>query len=264
MLDATQRAAFVRCGFITVAKAVNRRDVTRMKRRLWRFLQNERGIAEHRRESWPKEARPTGLQKLSRTGAFAEMLSPLVRTAVDDLLGAGTAEESRHRPVPLVVFPETHAWRVPGGRHTWHVDAPVEEKGCVALRAFLLLDAVDRHTGPTLAVAGSARLARRIVTERGSTAVPSRRLAKVLAKAEPWIRDLVIESGNGDRERFLRWGTSLDRLPLRVVPLVGEAGDVVLMDLATLHSKSANASHLPRLVVGQTFWAVQEKISSGR
>ncbi|MYD98686.1 MAG: hypothetical protein F4X98_15055 [Gammaproteobacteria bacterium] len=254
MLDPTQRRLFTKFGFVRLKQAVDSARVAGMRRSLWQFLTSERGIFEGRRETWPQETRPTGFQKLSRSDAFAAMLSPVVRAAVDDVLGPGTAEGSGHRAVPLVVFPEDNPWCVPGGSHTWHVDAPVHGERCTAVRAFLLLDDVENHRGPTLVVAGSACLARSLVTFAGSGQVSSRRLGKVLSTAEPWIRDLMVEPESGTRDRFLSCGASSEGLPLRVMPFVGKAGDVVLMDLASLHSKSANATRRPRLVVGQTFW----------
>lgn len=249
MLSACERSEFEERGVLRVAQAVEPERVARMRDRLWEFMERVHGLARDDPSTWEAGGRPTGFQQLVRSDAFAEMASPRLCAAADDLLGDGASRLSNHWGPPLPAFPQPGPWRVP--HEGWHMDVPAAGSRCWGLRAFLLLDRLETRGGATVVAAGSQRVARRVAREAGRR-LKSSETRKRLAETEPWIRDLFRDSDPREREqRFLREGKATDGTPLEVVELTGEAGDVVLMDLCALHAVSANVQTVPRLVIGQ-------------
>ena len=132
------------------------------------------------------------------------------------------------------------------------MDVPARGSRYSGLRAFLLLDHVESRGGAIVVATGSQRVARRVAREAGDQPMKSGKTKRLLAKTEPWIRDLFTENDPTVREqRFLQEGKASDGTPLQVVELTGDAGDVILMDLCALHSISANVRSTPRLMIGQ-------------
>lgn len=258
MLSASQRTQFEETGVLRLEQAVEPEAVARMRDRLWKFIEAVHGFVRHDPATWEPGGRPTGFQKLVRSDAFAEMGSARLRAATEELLGPNAARAANHWGQPLPAFPEPGPWCVP--HDSWHMDLPASgsDDRCSGFRAFLLLDRLESQGGATLVVTGSQRVARRAAREAGER-MKSGKAKKVLASREPWIRDLFTPSD--DRERFLEAGKASDGTPLRVVELVGEAGDAILMDLCALHTVAPNVRPTPRLMIGQGLYReIQETV----
>ncbi len=250
MLSASQRSEFEETGVLRLERAVEVEPVEQMRDRLWEFMARVHGLVRDDPATWPPGERPTGFQKLVRSDAFAPMASPILCAAADELLGAGAAQGPNHWGPPLPAFPEPGPWTVP--HDGWHMDVPAGGSRYLGLRAFLLLDRVESRGGATFMVIGSQRVAHRVAREVGDQPMSSGKTRKLLAKTEPWIRDLFTESDPTEREqRFLREGKASDGTSLQVFELTGYAGDVILMDLCALHSISPNVRSTPRLMIGQ-------------
>jgi Phytanoyl-CoA dioxygenase (PhyH) len=135
----------------------------------------------------------------------------------------------------------------------WHVDEPTppgQVPGNVLL-AFALLDRVEPGGGATVALAGSHRRLAALADDLATLVTTDIALAE-LARVEPWFADL-IHTGDLDRAHpCLRAGCVSDRIPLHVVELTGEPGDILLMDPRCLHTTSANVSARPRLLMRMT------------
>lgn len=86
------------------------------------------GIRRDDPATWMVE-QPTGFQSRTRSGAFAEMASPALRGALDEMLGAWKAP--RRWGTPIVRFPSGGpAWRSGrrGPRDTWMPPAEVADR----------------------------------------------------------------------------------------------------------------------------------------
>jgi hypothetical protein len=258
VLSPAQCSEFEETGVLRLEQAVEPAAIGEMRDSLWEFMARVHGLARDDPTTWSDGDRPTGFQKLVGSDAFAKMASPTLCAAADELLGPGASRTPKHWGPPLPAFPDASPWRVP--HQNWHMDVPaLPGRRCWGLRAFVLLDRIEPRGGGTLVATGSQRVARRIAHEAGQR-MKSAEAKRVLRETEPWIRDLLGdcegEGETGERERFLTEGRASDATPLRVVELVGDAGDLVLMDLCSLHSVSTNTRATPRLMVGQGLYRV--------
>lgn len=126
----------------------------------------------------------------------------------------------------------------------WHVDVDrLPESGVTGVQFFTFLDTVEPGGGATVAVTGSHRLANDRI--RRSFADVKAELTR-----RPFFQDLFSQ----DRpEDTLGAAGQADGVDLQVVELVGEPGDVYLMDLRVLHSRSPNTRETARMMVTQRF-----------
>jgi ectoine hydroxylase-related dioxygenase (phytanoyl-CoA dioxygenase family) len=68
--------------------------------------------------------------------------------------------------------------------------------------------------------------------------------------AHPWLRGLWEPGHGGDRiQRYMHDGAVVDGVPLRVVELTGEPGDVVLMHSDCFHTPALNRRTEPRMMI---------------
>jgi hypothetical protein len=168
-----------------------------------------------------------------------------VRSLVEALL-EGQKPDRRIYPRPMSLFtvPQDGAWAMANG---WHTDAPRLASGrAPGVQMFTFLNTVGPRGGATMAIAGSHRL-----LEDGRF-LTAKRMRHELGR-EPYFRQLW-------RNEPLVWPAEAEypagaafNLPLRVVEMTGEPGDVWLMDLRTFHSASHNAADVPRVMITQRF-----------
>jgi ectoine hydroxylase-related dioxygenase (phytanoyl-CoA dioxygenase family) len=245
MLGEFERRGFVRLrGIFTVA------DAQHMRERIWKLLRDEYGVEQAEPRSWSVR-QPTGFQSLTRSGAFAAFASPRLVEALDELLGPDGWRAPKHWGSPLVTFPHRETrWDVPSRQ--WHLDFPARGRGrpLFAVRILAFLDGVEPRAGGTLVVEGSHQLVERFVG-RGARA-HSRDTRRAFMQMHPWFRDLCSESSDDRIQRFMHEGATVDGVALRVVELVGEAGDAFLMHPWQLHAPAPNCGTSPRLMLAHT------------
>jgi Phytanoyl-CoA dioxygenase (PhyH) len=104
--------------------------------------------------------------------------------------------------------------------------------------------------GGPVALAGSHRLVSPYLG--GGEAFRMGRVRASLA-AHPWLRGWWERESGDDGEdrtrRYLYEGAAVDGVPLRVMELTGEPGDVVLMHCDTFHAAAPNRSAEPRMML---------------
>ena len=245
MLTDDQRDEFQDRGLLRLPAAVHADDAERMRDRLWQHLQQHHGARPGRPDTWPAGA-VAHFQSLARNGAFDALASPLVRVAIDALLGPGTWQEPEQWGRPLVTFPGDARWRLPS--RGWHRDSS-DRPGDPALVVFGCLAPVEPRGGGTLAVTGSHRLA---APEGPYGGLRSAQVCARLAVDHPWFRDLLTPGAEPERtERLLGSRYVVDRSPLLIAELTGRTGDVVVMHPRLLHAVAPNALCMPRLMLLQ-------------
>ena len=103
-----------------------------------------------------------------------------------------------------------------------------------------------------IVVQGSPAIVRRFVGARPELRRKKMKVARqALMRSERWLAALSSDDDTGDRiERFMRSDHHIDDIPVpvRVVELTGEPGDVVLGHPWLLHAASPNCGDLPRLM----------------
>ncbi|MGW5361993.1 phytanoyl-CoA dioxygenase family protein [Actinopolymorpha pittospori] len=249
MLSTAQRQQFDRLGIVRLPQAIALPDVAAMCDQVWELLSGKHGIKRDDPTSWTV-GKPWHFQTLSRAGVFNAMGSSPVTTALDELLGAENWRRPKVWGRPLVTFPEVDAaWEVPFT--SWHTDGVGGEEDLHAVTAFAFLAPTAPGGGGTVVVTGSHHPVRQsIAASAADTPLHSSELKAQLASRHVWLRDLWTRDSAGDRtRRFLHDGAVVDGVPLRVVELTGDPGDVVLMNSRLLHAPAPNVLAVPRMML---------------
>ena len=134
-------------------------------------------------------------------------------------------------------------WEVP--RSIWHLDMPRSAIiGPPGPEMFTFLNRVEPKGGGTLVLAGSHRLLNDVeyLSSKG---------VKKKLKRHAYFQELTGKSGDDDRSRFMEDVGHIDDVPVQVVELTGDPGDVYFVDLRLLHSIGANTSDQPRMMIAQ-------------
>jgi hypothetical protein len=167
------------------------------------------------------------------------------RALLETLLEGQKADRRIYRrPMSLFTLPQAGAWTM---ANNWHTDAPrLASRRAPGVQLFTFLSPVGPRGGGTMAIAGSHRL-----LEDGRF-LTAKQMRHELGR-EPYFRQLW-------RSEPLVWPAEAEypagaafNLPLRVVEMTGEPGDVWLMDLRTFHTASHNAAEVPRVMITQRF-----------
>jgi len=212
--------------------------------RLWEFLADRYAIDRGDRSTWTVEA-PTGFQPVTHSGAFRAVGGDPVRTAPDTLFGACQWARPRWWGRPLVTFPVDGPWELPV--REWHMDFMPESAGRRPVQFFAFLDQVRVGGGGTLVLTGSHRLVAPFVG-RGEDFRMVR--VRTALAAHPWLHGLWEPGYDGDRiQRYMNDGTVIDGVPLRVVELTGDPGDVILMQCDSFHAAAPNRLTTPRMML---------------
>jgi hypothetical protein len=249
-LTSAELERFERDGYLVVRQAFALADALAMERQWWRELENTHGIRPGDRSSW-RQIRGD-LKAAKRDPLQARILTERVRGVLDDLLGPGAWPAPRDWGRPLVTFPEPGAWAVPTGLWHWdnacelHLDSPK------ALFVVSFIGPVAPHGGGTLVLSGSPRLLiqqeRRIPAgqRRGSIA----RARERFHRSHPWLMALTGQAPSpADRTAALMSReTAVDGVPLRVVELTGEPGDMVFCHPLIVHCVAPNRGARPRFM----------------
>jgi len=248
VLSTEQLRTFAETGVVTLPGAVASTAVAAMRARIWQRLGALYRIRQDDPGSW-HPARPSRFQTLTRSGAFAEMRTPALVDALDQLLGGHGWLEPTHWGPPLVSFPDADSWDVP--TKMWHLDdASAPARLPAAVRAFVFLTPVRASGGATVAVLGSYRVLGSLACEAGR-ALRSAEARSALATCDPWFAGLE-QGGVAERARiFMAAGACVRGVAVRVQELCGEPGDITLMRADTLHALGPHVLPEPRFVVAQ-------------
>lgn len=249
MVDLTELGArFAADGVARIAGAVAADDVAAMRayaiERLPAIAMVE--IAGARR---PAPGHELALWELGRAPVFAPLPLALGR-ALDAGFGPGVWAQVAGDlgGVAMPNLPATGA-RPEACGVAWHTDEAIAPDGAPGqtLLAYAFLARTPPGGGATVVVAGSHRRLAALAEARrapiGHVEAPA-----ALAEVEPWFAS-VVARGGADA------GCVSAGVPLALVELTGEPGDLVFLDARCLHTISANASPHPRLVMRLTCMA---------
>lgn len=237
---------FERDGYVVVRQAFPRADGLAMERQWWRELEEVHGIRRDDRTSWHQI---TGdLKAAKRDPLQARILTGRVRGVFDDLLGQSAWSRPRNWGRSLVTFPGPGAWEVP--TRGWHWDNPCELHldHLRALFVVSFIGSVEPQGGGTLILSGSPRLL--IEQERRIPAGQPRNLGARFHRSHPWLMALTgLAPSPADRiAAFMDTETIVDGVPLRVVELTGEPGDMIFCHPVMVHCVAPNRGAQPRFM----------------
>jgi hypothetical protein len=257
-LSRAQWTTFEATGVVRLPGLIPRVDALAMADRIWDFLARRDGVRRDAPETWTS-TRPAQFAPLSRAGAFGAMASPGVHTVLDEVFGADGWVRPKRWGLPLVTFPAPgRAWDVPHA--SWHLDLD----GAVApslptsyLRLFVLLADLEPRGGGAAYVSGSHRLSIDWARRRGGKPIRSAEARERLVREHPWFAALCSAGERDERvRRFMDAGATIDGVEVRVREMLGEAGDVILMHPATLHTAAPNGREVPRMMLVEGIAAV--------
>ena len=240
---------FRRDGFVVVREAFARADAAEMERRWWAELEAAHGIQRDDRSTWRQ---PRGdLKRAKRDPIQAKILTERVRGVLDDLLGKDEWPAPRDWGRTIATFPEPGAWDVP--THLWHWDnlGAWHRDKLHALFVVSFIGAVAPRGGGTLVLAGSPRLLLRqddalAPAERDDFVVRRERFHR----SHPWLEALTGKRASpADRvSAFMESEALVEGVPLRVVELTGEPGDMVFCHPLLVHCGAPNRGAWPRFM----------------
>ncbi len=150
------------------------------------------------------------------------------------------------------VIPDPGEWDVPTG--LWHWDSPVDLHSDV-LNALFVVSCVGEVVpggGGTLILAGSHRaLAQHeaALSPEDLMGKPERRRGQLYG-SHPWLAALasLTLSPPNRIAAFIEAGAEIRGIPLRVVELTGEPGDMVFCHPTIIHCVSPNCGAQPRMM----------------
>ena len=241
---------FERDGFVVVRHAFSRADGLAMQRRWWSELEDRHNIRPDDRSSWRQI--PGDLKAAKHDPVQAKILTERVRGVLDDLLGKAAWSPPKDWGRPIVTFPEPGAWEMP--TRFWHWDNPRELHLDYPTALFVVsfIGSVAPRSGGTLILSGSPRLL--IQQERQIPANQRRNLdagtRDRLYRCHPWLMALTGQAPSpADRiAAFMSSETIVEGVPLRVVELTGEPGDMVFCHPAMVHCPVPNRGARPRFM----------------
>ena len=182
------------------------------------------------------------LKNLAKASLFKTLITEEILDVARELVDGESVRPTAPQAQLLFTPPGAVEWQVP--HNVWHLDvARLGDLGPPGVQMFTFLDSVAPRAGGTLVVAGSHRL----LNDDG--VIGSKEVKRRL-KRQPYFRDLMDKTPS-DRNHFMTETRHVGDVPLRVVELTGEPGDVYFTDLRQLHSLGANTSSRPRLMVTQ-------------
>ena len=249
-------------GLLHLRNAIAEPQVSAMRENLWTELAKKYRFRPDAPETWG-EGQVFGLQYVGRAGGFADMMSPALCAALDALFVPDGWERPPRWGSPLVTFPfPGRRWELP--HQSWHLDIYGElglQRAFGEVTVFALLDSVCSEGGATLAVIGTHHLIRELSAD-GKTKIRSANGRRLLADAHPWLRDLWSgEFSQTRRQQFMEEGAVVRDVPVKVVEITGQSGDIVVMHSSILHTASLNCRTKPRLVLRQGVYRAKQMMS---
>ena len=257
MLSQEEKESFVKWGFVKIDALIPNEVVDPIREAVLDRLRRHGFWGE---EGWEAPADAEAEKKLRNTikeiSRSSKSLRPILTEQVlsyaRDLVSGDEVEMSPPITQFLFTAPRSYVmnhdgrwngkWEVP--RSIWHLDMPRSRSiGPPGPEMFTFLNKVEPKGGGTLILAGSHRLLNDVdyLSSKG---------VKRKLKRHAYFRELT-GKGDGDRARFLEEIGDIDNVPVKVVELTGDPGDVYFVDLRLLHSIGANTSDQPRMMIAQ-------------
>ena len=249
-LTASDIERFERDGYVVVRQAFSHADGLAMERQWWRELEDTHGIRPDDRSSW-RQIRGD-LKAAKRDPIQAKILTERVRGVFDDLLGKAAWSPPRDWGRSIVTFPELGAWEVPA--RLWHWDNPCELHldHPRALFVVSFIGPVAPRSGGTLILSGSPRL---LIRQERRIPASQRRGSGIgiwerFHRSHPWLMALTGHAPSpADRiAAFMDKETFIEDVPLRIVELTGEPGDMVFCHPVMVHCAAPNRGTRPRFM----------------
>ena len=249
-LSPTEIRRFHDDGYVVVRSAFFPDDARAMRDEWWAELAEVHGIARDDRSTWRNIL--GDLKRPKRSPLELKIATSRVRGVIDDLLGRGNWGTPADWGRALVTFPEVGDWDVPTEGWHWDSDGYWHRDALNALFVVSFIGSVTPGGGGTLVLSGSPRLLRR----HEATLTADQRLSPLRTRRDnfhrshPWLMALTGKAASPpDRiASFMNVETDVAGVPVRVVELTGEPGDMVFCHPTIVHCVSPNRGVEPRFM----------------
>lgn len=250
-LTAADHAHFEARGWVRVPRAFTPDAAAAMRDVVWRALE-KRGMVRDDPSTWTDEA-PAHLQGLKGAPQFGAIGTPRTLGAITEVLATGTWPRPRDWGAFFLLFPTPRPWNVP--HKAWHIDAPYGDplSPSVGLKVHALFGDVEPRAGGMTVIEGSHRVIAHVMrTSPPPAGAPPAGVRKHLMASDPWLKELSTPGLPEPRiAKFAGEPTDVFGVPVRVVEMTGEAGDVILMHPLLLHARPTNAGREPRFLLNK-------------
>lgn len=254
VLSAADPEHFADRGYVRVSGAFTARQAEAMRAAVWNHLEH-RGIRRDDPSTWTVES-PDQLQELKQHQAFRAVGSERSTGAIDQLLGTAGWRRPSDWGACFILFPTERAWTV--SNNTWHADHDYTESldPPRELKVHTLFGDVEPRAGGMQILAGSHQVVAAFLdTHPPSPKARAAQIRKAVMRSHPYLAGLEQEGDPGERIRaYMEQDEEVEGVPLRVVELTGEAGDVVLIHPLVLHTRPTNAGRAPRFMLNKDLY----------
>ena len=258
MLTAAQRDTFKVRGLVRLPDILPTENANRSREEILRLCEKHGFWRDGRWQHHSPSAQSRLRKRLKGSTVRGGFMSPRVHDCMAQLVEGADLTQFSSSPELLFSQPsrrdgafnassgDTAAKPSANRPFPWHVDVPrLSNTGIVGVQVFTFLDTVKPGGGGTAVVTGSHRL----LNNCGAVSIEgvNRHL-----DGEPFFRDLFATRRAEGQQLFAANGR-VRGVDLEVVELVGEPGDVYLMDLRALHTRCPNTRPTPRMMIAQRF-----------
>jgi ectoine hydroxylase-related dioxygenase (phytanoyl-CoA dioxygenase family) len=234
-------------GWMLVSQAFDAHAAAEMRNVVWEALRSA-GIFPDEPSTWTVE-RPGHLQRLRSEAAFKAVGSEVVLKTIDSIFEGQAYPMPRDWGSVFAAFPSGEEWGIPF--KGWHLDAHYASAlwPIGGVKTLALFGEVGPRGGATQIVSGSHRLVHAWFQKHPpSPGARSADLRRQLQKHD-YVREL--HSPGDPAKRIARFmdEEDADGIPLRVVEIAGNAGDVFVLHPLVLHAATPNNANEPRFLL---------------
>lgn len=249
-------AEFETTGVVRLEGAFRADQAGAMRAAVWRYAEGKIGVREDDRATWPDGWLPISWKGLKRNRTFDPLTdNAAVVGALDAIFGADGWEPPKPGAQILMSLPKPGPWTLPDG---WHMDCGFERPTwpVFAVKLFAFFGPVGPMGGGTMLVPGSHR-----VVERYRETIPpgtggGKHTWRPFMNHDPWLARLLGGNREPDGGRSLVGQRhDVGGVPVEVLELTGQPGDVVITHLHVFHSASPNTGDRPRQMLGKAITA---------
>lgn len=249
-------AEFADRGVVRIDGAFRADVAARMRDVVWRYAERKVGLRPDDRSTWPDGSLQLSWKGLKRNRVFDALITNQpVAEALDVIFG----ERGWQRPKPgaqvLFNLPRPGPWAMHDG---WHMDCGFDRPTWPvhAVKMFAFMDEVAPCGGGTMLLAGSHRLVDHYRSTLDAPPPAGNDHWRPFLRAYPPLGDLLRGATLPDLGRSMvgeRY--DVEGIPIDVIELRGNPGDVVITHLHVFHCASPNTSNVPRQMLGKALVA---------
>ncbi len=257
ILSPKEKLSFMENGFLHMKGLLPASYVERMLIEIWDELDELFGIKREDRSTWRMP--PHSLRKAKYSKTDRELFNSDFSKVINELLGHSQWNEPKSWGGFLIDFPDESKSEYRLHKKMWHWDYEFHRPRLDGLLIFTFFSNAGPKGGGTLIIQGSHILLekhRASLSESERNQKHSHQRRRIL-QTHPYFQEMCSPKYNEtSRNRvFMKQPWIHKGIPLQIVELLGEPGDVVFCHPHLIHAPSGiNTSDEPRIMRSKFFW----------